>query len=137
MKGLSHGQVSRHLLGPELPGSGEPCNVGSSSVDDSLQHLANQLRSSYSRASELTQQALQIGTKQVRCCKAMPLVSALIRDLHRTSSQNCHPMSQSACACVQHSWLHADVEMNVITFTEHSTRTLLPAALLICQAQVL
>ena len=70
---LTNGQVSRQLLGHGVVTNGELHDASSTSVTDSLQHLADQLRSLTPRAAELTQKALQIGTRQkVCCCTAIP-----------------------------------------------------------------
>ncbi len=64
---MSCEQVSRQLLGPGHLTNGELHEVSSTAVDDSLQSLANLLRSLTPEASELTQRALQIGAKHEVC----------------------------------------------------------------------
>ena len=76
---MTSGQVSRHLLGPGHLTNGQLHNVSSTTVDDSLQSLANKLQSLTPEASELTQKALQIGNKHKVCfCIAMSPASGLI-----------------------------------------------------------
>ncbi|CAL5219200.1 g990 [Coccomyxa viridis] len=68
--------VSRHLLGPGHLTNGQLHNVSSTTVDDSLQSLANKLQSLTPEASELTQKALQIGNKHKGAPNVEPIAWA-------------------------------------------------------------
>ena len=58
-------------MGSKFLTNEELLDVSSTSIDNSLQQVADKLRSLTPGASELTQKALQIGTLQkVSCCKA-------------------------------------------------------------------